>query len=404
MMQQKNNISWLPYLLVAALFPFYAFIQMNILDVLNPYLQATLSISSEKIGSLAASYVYADAFFLIPAGFLLDRYPVNRLLLLGFSINLMGTFIFILSANFTIALMARFMAGMGHAFALISCFKLVTQWFPTRRHALLIGTIITIALCGGAAAQAPFAYLIEKFNLHTALTINIIIGCIALCVIGLFFRKIADKNNASETKRHFLENLNAAWRNPQNWLCGFYICLSSLPLMLLGAVWGATYLVHHHHLTAPLASWVTMMIFLGMIMGSPIMGWISDSIKKRKLPMMIGALFSLITTIIILMQPIESFVVLLLLFFALGFFSSAQVVGYAMIAESNSTAITSIAMGFSNVLIMAGSATFQLIFGRLLNLHAAENYSFAMPLIPLALIASLIIAMVLKETYRKEAD
>lgn len=102
-----------------------------------------------------------------------------------------------------------------------------------------------------------------------------------------------------------------------------------------------------------------------------------------------------------------------LLIFALGFFTSAQIISYPLIAESNSPALTSTALGIASVLIMGGGAVFAPLFGWLLNLYwdhrivngvahySIHNFYHAMLILPLTALLSLLFACLVKETHCK---
>ena len=142
-----------------------------------------------------------------------------------------------------------------------------------------------------------------------------------------------------------------------------------MPIMLLDALWGGLYLVQVYHLNMASATFVTSMIFFGTIVGSPTAGWLSDRIGQRKLPMILGAIFSILTISIILFVPQLSYNQLLISFFALGFFTSTQIVAYPIITESNDPAYTGTAMAIASILIMGGAALAQIFVGWMLRLN-----------------------------------
>ena len=96
------------------------------------------------------------------------------------------------------------------------------------------------------------------------------------------------------------------------------------------------------------------MVFLGTIVGSPLLGWLSDRIKQRRLPMIVFAVLSFMVVLILIYTPHLSFVQLAIIFFILGFFTSAQIISYPLVAESNPRSIIGTAEGLASVLIMAG--------------------------------------------------
>lgn len=197
--------------------------------------------------------------------------------------------------------------------------------------------------------------------------------------------------------------------NIQNWLAGLFVSLVNLPLMLLGSTWGGFYLTQTQHLSSIDASFVDSLLFFGMIIGSPVVGWISDKARQRKMPMIFGTIASLIIILAIMYLPNLSYDSLAILFFMLGFAISSQIIGYPLVAESNPSILTGTSEGLASVLIMSGGFLIP-VFPMLLNLHwnhamkngipqyALHNYHLAFLIMPIAFLIALIAAFLVKET------
>jgi sugar phosphate permease len=403
--------------LSAALFFFYEFIQMGMFNSISQELMQDFSINAGQLGYLSATYFYADVIFLFFAGILVDRVSIRFIILSAMVMVVLATILFAYSHSFQLAAFSHFVSGIGNAFCFLSCIKLATRWFSSRRLAFVIGIIITIAMLGGVVAQTPFALLAQAWGWRTAVLANAGLGTVITLIVYMFVRDypkqqtpevIAEKNliSSSIKKSIFLVLLNK-----QNVLGGLYACLLNLPIILLGELWGVMYLTQVHHLLKTQASLVAMMIFVGTILGSPLVGWISDTIGKRRLPMIIGALLSLFVLFCIMFLANLDFVSLLILFLLLGAFTSTQIISYPLIAESNPRCLTGTSTGLASILIMGGGAVFQPLFGWLMDLHwdkalshgvaiySSSNYLDGLTIMPIAFVISLIAACFLRETY-----
>lgn len=384
--------------LIASLFPFYAFLQMDYLDTIGVYL-AHVGISSEQLSWLSAVYLYADALMLLPAGLLLDRFSARKLLFIGLGLCIAGGILFSTSMSFSWMLAGRLISGIGHAFALLCCFRLVAVWFEAKKQAFVIGLVITIALFGGLVAQTPFTLIAKDISWHVALFLNVGLGLLVL-ILGYLFVKENNSSSSVSTDGALWKTLKSAIARQQNWWAGLYICLLGLPLMLLGALWNSTYLIKTKHLSMMAASWVATSIFLGTIIGMPLVGWLSDKYQTRKIPMVVGAVGALLLLMVFLNLPVNtSGYVYDGLFFILSLFASTQVLGYPAVVESNPIEGGSTAMGFVNVIIMVGIASFQVGFGALW--ESDFTRPFAMRLLELALVGSVIMAAWMRETLKR---
>ena len=126
--------------------------------------------------------------------------------------------------------------------------------------------------------------------------------------------------------------------------------------------------------------------------------------------MIVSALLSLATIALLIYVPNLSFAQLITLFLLLGFFTSAQIISYPTIAESNPHYLTGTATSIASVLIMGGGAVFQPLFGWLMDLHwnhqmlnnapvySASDYLLSMAILPVAFILGLIAALFIRET------
>jgi MFS family permease len=158
------------------------------------------------------------------------------------------------------------------------------------------------------------------------------------------------------------------------------------------------------------ASLINSMLFLGAIVGGPLMGWISDKWGVRIPPMRFGACASLITVLAILYLPV-TYWMMLILFFLLGLLTASQVISYALVAESNSSAITATAVSIVSILTQSGYVLYQNIFSMLmlhhgemhmvngLPIYSLNDYQYAAIILPLGLVGALIIVWGLRETH-----
>jgi len=404
----------------AAFFFFYEFIQMNMFNAISTDLMQTFHISGNKLSTLSSTYFYADVVFLFPAGILLDRISTRKIILFALGICVISTLLFSSAQTFWFASACHFASGIGNAFCFLSCMMLASRWFPPKQLALVTGLIVTFAMAGGAVAQTPFELLTAHVGWRMAVLFNGLFG-VSIFILIWFF--VADKPsdpslNYGQSLRveqlTFWAGIKKALINKQNWFCGLYTSLVNLPLMIFGALWGNLFLQQVHHFTATQATAISAMLFVGMIVGSPAFGVMSDKMRKRRFPMLLGATLSLLSCVILIYANYLSFVEANILFYFIGFFTSAQVIGYPTISESNAKAITGTSLGLASVLIMGGAGLGQQVFGYLIDLHWAHvvknniaiysvsDFKLALWLFPITLLIAFILAYLVKETFCKQ--
>lgn len=403
----KNSYQAWVVCLSAGLFFFYEFFQLNIFDVINTDLSEAFKINPLKLGWLSSTYLWADVIFLIPAGIILDRYSPKKVIIIMMSVCILGTIGFALTSSLFLAAFFHFLSGIGNAFCFLSCIILISRWFPPQKRALVTGLVVTMAFIGGMIAHTPFAYLNANFGWRLALIIDGLVGILLLVWISFNVKDSPAGFHLETGKQNLWHDLSQALENKQNWFAGIYTSLLNLPIMVLCTLWGTMYLAMVHNVAKIPASNIISMIFLGSILGCPLFGWISDKLKRRKSIMLIGGVASLIVVTTLFLNINYSYSLLLLVFFAIGFFSSTQVISYPLISESNPPSLIGAATAFASVIIMGGGALAQVLFSAVLYWHSkglapnAVDFQFAMLIFPFSILVAIFGALFCYETFCK---
>lgn len=397
--------------LAGALFFYYAFFQMAMFNSLSQDLLVSFHLQAAQLGNLSGAYFLADAIVLIPTGLLLDRFSAKGLMLIVMGLCTISTLFFAYTTSLGVAMAAHAIAGIGNAFAFLGSMTLASRFLSHKRLALGMGLIITIGMIAGVVAQTPFTLLIQHTGWRHAVMINGVSG-ILIWVFMLFALKDKPEHAIlpqSTQSLSLIKQIAKVARNPQNWICGAYTTLMYLPIVILGELWGVMYLTQARGFTTTHATNITSMIFLGMMLGSPVLGWFSDKITRRKSPMILTALLTLGTVAWILYDPYLSMSSLMALFFALGFFACGQVISYPTMAECNPVQLTGSALSIVAIALNIGSAITQPLFGWIMHWdypasqhvtqYAPGDYSSAIIILPVALILAIGLSLRVRETF-----
>ncbi|WP_218813807.1 MFS transporter [Rickettsiella endosymbiont of Dermanyssus gallinae] len=361
---------------VASLFFLFEFLQVNMFSSIDPEVMKAYGLDSTQLGFLSSIYFYSTVVFLLPAGYLLDRFSPKKIILVTLILSIIGIIGFALSYELWLAAVYRCIEGIASAFCFLGCFKISTNWVPKSRLALATGLIMTIAMLGGVLAQTPLMLLVETYGWRNALLIDAMVGAVVGIAILSVVKDSPDNKrympNLVETINYWHAFKNAASK-VSNWSCGIYTCLMNLPMMLLGAIWGSLFLMQAHSFARADAATIVSMIFIGTIVGAPIAGWASDFLCKRKAVMWFAALLSLILTVFITYQPHLSKNAELLVFFLVGFISSAQILGYPTAAQNDRIGIPAMSASIVSFTTMSGYIVFMPLFGWVMNIAAPHT-------------------------------
>ena len=85
--------------LIASCFFSYELVQLHMLNAISPMLMKDLALSTTDFSALCSTYLLADVIFLIPAGIILDRFSVKKIILMALGLCIVGTFGFAFSTT-----------------------------------------------------------------------------------------------------------------------------------------------------------------------------------------------------------------------------------------------------------------------------------------------------------------
>lgn len=400
----------------ATMFFFYEFIQGNMFASIASDIMQDFHIQADKMAYMSSIYYLSNVLFLFVAGMVLDRFSIKNTILVAMFLCVMSTFILATSNSFYVALLCRFITGIGSAFCFLGPVRLASQWFPPKRMALVTGIIVTIAMTGGMMAQYPLKKLVAFVGWRQAV---LDVGFLGLTMLGLMVFGIKERPVVAVKKTappmDILSVAKKAYLNSQYLRAAFYTSLMNMAIAVFGAMMGALYIEQRLGVSSEQASVVNGMLFLGAIVGSPLLGWISDKAGVRILPMKVGVLASMLVLLAVLYLPV-SMLQMSILFFLLGLFTSAQVISYALVAESSSPVMTATAVSVISILTQGGCLVFQNVFSSLLTgygdmhlvqgvpVYSLEAYQYAAIILPVGLFIAFFMLLGLKETHCRQVE
>jgi len=394
----------------ATLFFFYEFIQGNMFASIAANIMQDYQIQADKMAWLSSIYYLSNVLFLFVAGIVLDRFSIKNTLLIAMFLCVISTFILAHSHSFYLALFCRFITGIGSAFCFLGPVRLAAHWFPPKRMAFVTGAIVTMAMTGGMLAQYPLIKLVSLVGWRQAVQDVGILG-FAMLVVMFFWIKERPKVAIKKVGKpiNIISAAKKAYLNSQYLRAALYTSLMNMAIAVFGAMMGTLYLEQRLSICSVQASMVNGMLFLGAIIGAPLMGWISDRVGLRIAPMKVGVFASLLTLLAVLYLPV-SLNLMCILFFLLGLFTSAQVISYALVAESSSPMMTATAVSVISLLTQGGYIIYQNLFSNLLTgyggmhlingtpVYHLEAYQHAAIILPIGLFIALLMLLGLKET------
>lgn len=404
----------------AAAFYGYAFFQRVLPSVMVDQLMAEFALGGALLGNLSAFYFYAYAGLQLPVGMLIDRFGPRVVLAAAATLCAGGSVLFAQAQSIELAYLGRFLIGAGAAFTWVGALTLASRWFPARRFALLTGLTIVFGMTGAISGQGPAAALLGGVSWRDVLLGAGAVGLGFAVLIILVVRNHPPSSDADRQRapagKGIMAGLRVVAGNPQSWIIALCTGLISVPLLAFGALWGVPYLMQVYGVGRAEAAFSVSAMLVGMAIGGPIIGWISDRIGRRRRPLVFGIVLILTTLMAMFFipgLPLDAFRVLL---FVNGLGSGCFVVCYAAVRETNTRETAGTALGLVNMLTIGSGAIFQPIVGLLLDLgwdgrmqggarfYSPEAFHNAFLILPVCAGIALLLSFFVRETWCKPID
>lgn len=423
--EHRKHFTFIGWLIcgLGAIFYSYEYLLRIAPSVMENSLRAHFNLSATGFGLLSSIYYFAYVPMQLPVGVLLDRYGPQRLLTFACFVCVLGTFLFTGTDVYWVAALGRFLMGFGSAFAFVGVLKLATIWLPENRLAMASGMTSALGPIGAMLGDNFLELFVERMGWIKTLNMTAYFG-IGLTIIlwfGIHDKKGKYRQHGTvSSMKNGMIDLGLIMRNKQIWVNGMYGCLVYLPTTVFAELWGIPYLIHAHGLTSHAAGIANSLLFLGFIVGAPLMGYASDRLARRKFPMLFGAAGAAIIMMIILYMPGLNESTIQYLMFFLGLLYSAQAIVFAVGRELSPGEAAGTAMAVTNMIVMLGAMFLQPLVGRLLDfslsthsagaatgsavnnlqrLYSVDDYQFALSIIPVGILIAAILTFFLKETH-----
>ncbi|WP_316978534.1 MFS transporter [Shumkonia mesophila] len=356
---------------VGALFFCYAFFQRMVPSVTVADIMRDFGVGGAVLGNLAAFYFYAYAGLQIPVGVTIDRFGPRRVLAAAAVLSGAGSLMFALAPTIGVAYMGRLLVGAGAGFALIGTLKLCAVWFPPERFALVTGLTTMLGAFGAINGQAPLAAAIGAVGWRATM---VVAALVAVAIGGLIWAIARDRRDdapppAIDVRPSVFRGIGGLLATPANWVLPLIMGSMAVPMLAFAGLWGVPFMMEAYGLERPAAAATTSIFLVGHAIGSVLMGWFSDRIRRRKPPMVIGTAVTTCATAALVFLPGLPLLAAQALLLAGGIASGATPVGFAFTREHNRAERAATAMGLVNLLNMGIAAVFQPLLGWLLDLN-----------------------------------
>ena len=357
---------WLIFAIATSLFFLSQFYRVSN-AVIAPLLIKDLSLDTEGIGLISASFFYAFAVAQIPISLLLDKIGARSIMTTLSVIGVLGAIIFSWADGRAMGVAGRILMGAGMACNLMGTFKLLTRWFPPKIFATLTGVVIAIGTVGNMVAATPLVLLVQQQGWRVSFQL---IATINLILVLLFYFVVRDRppqagadepsREPSITLQQAFGNLGLLLRQKDYWIISVSTLVRYGVFAAFQALWAGPFLMEALGYSPVMTGNLILLLNFAIILGAPFWGGLSDRVFKTRKGLVITGLAGTALTIAALMAvgPATPLAVVSLLFFSFGFFNATGILMYPHIKERMPPDMSGVAMAGINFFNMMGPAIF----------------------------------------------
>jgi MFS family permease len=233
------------------------------------------STDAAGVAILASSYFWGYTLMQIPAGLLVDRYGVKRVVLFSMVVSSLGSAGFALAPNMLDVFAARLVIACGDALVFTALLKLVAQSFSDERFGVMSGISQVSGYVGGVIATTPLAAAVTGFGWRACFLFIAAVG-----LANLAFAKIVLKPDPVSHSNKTLKGVAMAARQSltqlANWGCAMTFASHFAVVTTLSGVWGIPMVAHFFNISPTAAGTPLLAFMVGNAVGSIFLGHMAD--------------------------------------------------------------------------------------------------------------------------------
>ena len=390
------GIAWVTYFAVYA-------VRVTV-PPLSPFIVDELHLSNTEIGLLVSAAALGYSIFQVPAGWLIDKVGIRRMLFAGTFIA--GALIVTMYFTDTLpgASAVLFLGGIGCGCFPAVATKAILQWFPVKERGTAIGLHQTSITVAGIMTAITLPVIAVGLGWRYGFVAVGVVSMVAAVIASIVYRDpptVAEKPSVAGTSRNWVAIREVVL--DRNVLLVSVSCIGFMAVDYSFTTYLIIFLKDAVGLTVTTAGVYLAIANVGGVIGKLTFGALSDRVLggSRRKPLLIACSIMLAMTIVMqFITPGASLWVLALVFGVFGF----AAIGWGglnliLVSEFSRRESMGLAMGYSLMILMIGNIVGPPIFGYIID--TTGSYSPAWWFLTACAAAALVFMALVREKDRR---
>jgi sugar phosphate permease len=348
--------------------------------VVGPVLMKEYSLTPSTLGFIGSMYFWAYAATALPAGLLSDTWGARKTIAVFVFLAGIGGFMFANASDTAWMAAGRFVIGLGVGVVYVAAMRIISDWYKKDELATYSGVLLAVGNVGALISTTPLVYLMNSVGWRVSFNIVAIITIVASVVsyvvirnkpsdLCSFCNEYDDGEETNTPSITLLSSVKTVFKQKRFHMLGLLLFSYYGTFMGVGSLWAGPYLESVYSVSKQVSGSILMMFPLGMTIGCPLAGYISDKIvKSRKKTLIWGCLLHSVCYVpLIVYTGSMSQIFLYMLFFWYGISGGAFVACFACAKEIFEPRFAGTAVGALNIYLFTGGAFYQNVIGSIIN-------------------------------------
>ena len=381
-MNHFKSFRWLLFGMVGALY-FLAHFHRMAPTVIARDLALSFDADAMVLGMIASTYFYLYSVAQPVVGYLSDTVGPRKVMAVAFMMAAVGSVLFGMAPNATIAGIGRACIGFGTGGVFIPALKIFSRWYRVDDFAVLTGFMLTIGGLGGLFSALPLTYLVMAVGWRYAfVAIGLLSFLLALACWMIVRDKPEDKGWAAIPSLGSLPpmppdhgmglrtRLATVFGSFNFWMITLSTFFTGGVLITFQGLWAGPYLMDVFQLDRVATGWALMLIPFGFALGGPTFGLVIRRLRLNDKKALVGSLvlcLGSLFALVFLRDRVYLFIVFPVLF-VLGLVGGGTTpILFTITRELFPPGLMGTATGLMNTATFLGTALYQPFTGYVLS-------------------------------------